>query len=63
MEFVYSITKYLHLFPYFKTMCPRMKFFSQNSHIWAVPKSHQHDSKLNKNSKFKPIMFNHQSLS
>jgi hypothetical protein len=27
------------------------------------PKSHQHDSKLNKNLKFKPTMFHEQSLS
>jgi hypothetical protein len=56
-------TKYLHLFPYSKIVCVRMKSFSHNSHLWLVPKLHQYDSKLNENSKFKPIMFIDQSLS
>jgi len=37
--------------------------FSPNLPFLGSPKSHHHDSKTNKNSKFKPIMFHEQSLS
>ncbi len=49
----------------FKIVCLRMKSFSQNSHLWAIP-SHinmiQNKTRI-QNSKFKPTMFHVQSLS
>ncbi len=57
-------TKYLHLFPYFKTMCLKNEFhFPRTPTFGQSPSHHQHDSKPNKNSKFKPLMSNDQSLS
>jgi hypothetical protein len=56
MVFHYKIPR--HFFLYSQTVCLKIKSFSQNSHLWAILKSHQHDSKLNKKSKFKPIMNN-----
>jgi len=62
-EFVVFATKYLHLSLFqncvFKNEYPFLIFpiFEQSS------SHHQHDSKLNKNSKFKPPMSNDQPLS
>jgi len=61
IEYVVSAIKYLHLFPYFKTMCLRMKITSLELPSLSSPQVQE--SRLGKNSKFKPLMSNDQSLS
>jgi hypothetical protein len=51
-------TKYLQLYPDSQNCVFKNEILFPELPYLGSPKSHQHDSKLNKNSKFKPIMFN-----
>jgi hypothetical protein len=51
-------TKYLQLFSYSQNYVPKNEILFLELPSLGSPKSHQHDSKLNKNSKFKATIFN-----
>jgi len=62
IEYVVFFTNYL-LYHYFKIVSKNENPFPKIPILGKSPNHHQHDSKLNNNSKFKPQMSNDQSLS